>query len=515
MADLSRRDFLKLAALALPAAAFAKPLSRLTGARAADPSPPNIIILVFDTMTARNLSVYGYPRRTTPNFERFAERATVFQNYNSAGNYTVPGVASLLTGMYPWTHRAINHSGLVRRDMLDRNIFGLLGDDYTRTGFAQTGWASFLLTQFKKDLDTYLSPAEFSLLAHILGDKFPDTNLAYRALDDFMFKMERSPSSLVLGSIERTILYEQAKQIPTKDYPRGIPKTGAYPVYFLLEDVLAGLVKMFSETKAPSFSYIHLFPPHAPYAPLRQFYGMFRNDGYFPPSKPQHKLSDGQDERKVYIARLSYDEYLATVDYEFGRFLDALDASGVLDNSYLIISSDHGELFERGDKGHDTPLLYDPVVHSPLLISAPGQRTRKDIHTPVNSVDILPTVLHLAGKPIPDWVEGEILPGFGGKENYERATFSVEAKLNPAFAPLQIATISMRKGQYKLLYFKGYRGDDSFELYNHENDLEELTDLYTSEKALAAQMKDELLDRLAAADREFWKKLQSSLTRML
>ena len=508
MADLNRRDFLKLAALALPAAAFAKPLSRLSMPGAADSSPPNVILLVFDALTARNLSAYGYPRKTSPNFERFAERATIFHNYNSAGNYTVPGVASLLTGMYPWTHRAVNHSGLVRRDMLDRNIFALLGGQYNRIGFAQNGWASFILTQFKKDLDAYLSPAEFSLLAHIIGDKFPDTNLAYRALDDFMFKMERSPSSLVFGALERTILYEQAKKIPARDYPRGIPKTGAYPVYFLLEDVLAGLVKMFSEAKSPSFSYIHLFPPHAPYSPLRQFYGKFWNDNYFPPSKPQHKLSDGQDERKVYIGRLSYDEYVATLDYEFGRFLDALDAAGVLDNSYLIVTSDHGEMFERGDKGHDTPLLYDPVIHSPLIISAPGQRgARRDVYAPVNSVDILPTLLRLAGKPIPDWCEGEILPGFGGEENYERATFSVEAKLNPAFAPFQIATISMRKRQYKLIYYKGYfGGEDWFELYNLEDDLEELVNLFDSEKSIAAQMKDEMLERLDAADREFAKR---------
>ena len=501
MAGISRRDFLKLTALSLSGAALSNTLTSLGGS---DSSNPNIILLLFDTMTARNLSLYGYPRQTSPNFDRFAERATVFHRYNSAGNYTVPGVASLLTGMYPWTHRAINHSGLVRRDMLDRNLFALIGDGYNRTGFAQTGWASFLLTQFKKDLDTYLSPAEFSLLSHIIGDGFPDMTLAYRGLDDFMFKMEKSPSSLVLGSLERTILYQQAGKIPVKDYPRGIPKTGAYPVYFLLNEVFDGLVKMLKEQASPSLSYVHLFPPHAPYSPLRQFYGKFWDDNYFPPSKPQHKLGDGHDERKVYIGRLSYDEYLATVDFEFGRFVDSLDAAGVLENSYLIITSDHGELLERGCKGHDTPLLYDPIVHSPLLIRAPGQTQRIDIHAPVNSVDILPTVLHLAGKNIPDWCAGKILPGFGGEEDYNRSTYTVEAKLNPAFAPLDTATIAMRKGHYKLIYYKGYfGGGDWFELYNHEEDLEELHDLYDSEKPIAKEMKDELLETFNLADGEF------------
>jgi hypothetical protein len=503
MTGINRRDFLKLATVSLSAAALSPNLADMVSSKS---SSPNIILLLFDTMTASNLSLYGYPRQTSPNFERFAERATVFHRYNSAGNYTVPGVASLLTGMYPWTHRAINHSGLVRRDMLDRNIFALVGDEYNRTGFAQTGWASFILTQFRKDLNNYLSPGEFSVLSHLIGDGFPDKTLAYRGLDDFMFKMEKSPSSLVLGSLERTILYEQAKKIPAKDYPRGIPKTGAYPVYFLLNQVFEGLVKMLKDQSSPSLSYIHLFPPHAPYSPLRQFYGMFWNDNYFPPAKPQHKLGDGHDERKVYIGRLSYDEYLASVDFEFGRFIDSLDSEGVLDNSYLIITSDHGELLERGCKGHDTPLVFDPIVHSPLLIHAPGQTERKDIHAPVNSVDILPTVLHLSGNSIPDWCAGKILPGFGGVEDYERSTYTVEAKLNPAFAPLKTTTIAMRKGDFKLIYYRGYFGDEDFyELYNHADDLDELKNLYKSEKAVAAQMKDELLESLNAADREFAK----------
>jgi hypothetical protein len=114
MANISRRDFLKLAALSLPATALLKPFSNLGRSGAGDPSQPNIILLIFDAMTARNLSLYDYPRLTSPNFSRFADRCTVFHRYNSSGNYTIPGTSSLLTGMYPWTHRAINHSGLAR-----------------------------------------------------------------------------------------------------------------------------------------------------------------------------------------------------------------------------------------------------------------------------------------------------------------------------------------------------------------------------------------------------------------
>ena len=95
----SRRDFLKLMALA-PAALAARPLvSALEKARAAD--APHILVFVFDAWTAHNLQLHGYPRRTMPNLERFAERCFVYHNHYSTGSFTVPGTASLLTGLYP------------------------------------------------------------------------------------------------------------------------------------------------------------------------------------------------------------------------------------------------------------------------------------------------------------------------------------------------------------------------------------------------------------------------------
>jgi len=108
MFRLSRRDFLKLSAL-LPASPGDPALdtkSDPNGKPAQQGSPQNIIILLFDAMSARDLSVYGYPRNTTPNLMRFANRANVYHSHYSAGNFTIPGTTSLLTGLYPWTHRA-------------------------------------------------------------------------------------------------------------------------------------------------------------------------------------------------------------------------------------------------------------------------------------------------------------------------------------------------------------------------------------------------------------------------
>ena len=94
---LVRRDFLKLASL-LPVSYFVSPLLRLTQGKT-QVTHPNIIILVFDAWSAQNISLYGYPRKTTPNLDRFAEKATVYHNHFTGGTFTVPGTASLLTGL--------------------------------------------------------------------------------------------------------------------------------------------------------------------------------------------------------------------------------------------------------------------------------------------------------------------------------------------------------------------------------------------------------------------------------
>jgi choline-sulfatase len=180
-----------------------------------------------------------------------------------------------------------------------------------------------------------------------------------------------------------------------------------------------------------------------------------------------------------------------------------LEEAGVFENSYVVFTSDHGEMFERGEKAHSTVLLYDPVVHVPLLISAPGQRARRDIFAPTNAVDVLPTLLHLAGKPVPSWVEGELLPGLGGVEDWKRSTYSMDAKNNPAFRPLTKATVSLRKGNHKLIYYTGYEDEDSFELYDLDADIEELDDLYPAQPAIAKQMKDELLDTLLDVNKPY------------
>ncbi len=507
MPKISRRDFLKVGSALSGAAALSRlaPQLHATGGLAPG-SKPNILIFVFDALSAKNLSLHGYHRKTTPNLERFAERATVYHQHYSAAPFTTPGTASLLTSLYPWTHRAINESGLIARDRARDNIFRAVGKEYHRLAFSQNLWPNYFFGQFEGDIEKVLPPASFSLVDHVFGDKISrDLQASHRALDDFLFMDGQPPASLVFGVAERVLLRRSYALAQQRDYPQGLPRAGSYPIFFTLKDVINGMISTLEGLKAPSFAYLHAFPPHAPYRPTKAFDQHFL-DNWRPPRKPEHVLGDHVLAKIMNDRRQNYDEYIANIDAEFGRVMDFMQAAGILDQSYIIFTSDHGELFERGVHGHTSPLLYDPVMLIPLLISSPGQTTRKDVNIPTSSLDLLPTLVHLSGEEVPAWCEGQVLPGLGGTEDAQRSIYMMDAKENSAFRPLRHVSFALRTGPYKLTYYKGYyqyRGKDKFELYDIASDPEELTDLYPQAPSFGKALQDEVLAKIEAENARF------------
>ena len=496
MSQLSRRDFLKILKGVTPAILLPHVISRVDQI---DQSKPNVIVFLFDAMSARNLSVYGYPRSTTPNLERFAEHAIVYHSHTASGNFTIPATSSLLTGTYPWTHRAINHRGMVHQKFVDKNIFHAIQNGYHRLAFPQNVWANLVVSQFIGDIDTLMPTSAYSSSSYMTSEWFDnDLNMALRSLDDFAFKRNEQ-ASLLLAPFLSAIYFRDAARLSSDGYPKGIPNDENYPLYFRLEDVFDGLTSMIPRLQS-TFAYIHLYPPHAPYRPTNQFFKGFL-DNYRPEKKPVHPLSAHVSNTRMASARRVYDEYIASIDGEIGKMFDQFKKEGVFENSYIIVTADHGEMFERGTVAHTTPLLYAPVENIPLLISTPGQEQRRDIYSPTNAVDLLPTIANLTGNPIPDWSEGQLLPELGGSEDFERSSFSVEAKTNSSFGTLRRASVSMRKGAHKLIFYKGYTEEDIFELYDLSLDFDEIHDLYPERPAILKRLKEELLESLFEADK--------------
>jgi hypothetical protein len=514
MSGITRRDFLKTSAALVASAAFTRASRILSAAPSPNIEKPNILLIVFDAMSAHNLSLYGYPRRTTPNLEKFAERASIYYRHYSGGNFTTAGTASMLTGMYPWTHRAFNYRGMVDRDLVDRNIFNLIGEDYTRFAFTQNLWADILLSQFEKDIEVHLPCDSYSRFAQsfLQPDALPaDRDLAYFVFQDFLnLRVDDTdpyPGSLLVGSADLSRELGANRQHISVDYPRGLPTNHDFayenPTVF---EGLGSLLLHRLPQGSPFLAYLHFWSPHEPYNARQEFVGRFPEDLQLL-AKPRHPFSgNNYSEQSLRKFRREYDEYVADVDAAFGKLISNLEDSGILQNTYVTVTSDHGEMFERGEQGHASALMYAPVTHIPLLISAPGQSTRSNFHDLTSNVDLLPTLLQIAGQETPDWVEGRLLPGFGGAEDASRSIFPMIAKDNAAFRPIKHATFSLIKGPSELFFFTGYPGHaDRFELYNLQEDPQELQDLFGRDITTASQLKDELLEAINTANRNYQK----------
>ena len=210
MPKLTRREFL-LSLAALPALKLALPTlellpaaRRLAGPAAQDATDqPNILVIVFDALSARHIPSYGYQRDTMPNLSRLAEKATIFHQHYAGANFTTAGTASLLTGLYPWTHRAIQYYGHTRWSVADNNIFKLLPDSYYKVAYTHNPLAAALLHQFQDGIDQLDARSKHALTdglwsEALFADDFPVAIYAERVITGLH---SRPPSAAYLLSL--------------------------------------------------------------------------------------------------------------------------------------------------------------------------------------------------------------------------------------------------------------------------------------------------------------------------
>jgi arylsulfatase A-like enzyme len=501
----NRRDFLKLAGL-LSASLFTPQLSQLldTSTRAQG-KPKNVIVLIFDAFSAYDISLYGYARQTTPTIDRLAKRAVVYHNHFAAGNFTTPGTASLLTGVLPWTHRALNLNGKVADSYIDKSIFSAF-HDYYRIAYSHNGFANTFLKQFSNDLDElipreslYLESYDALISALFKND---DDIASVSWVRNMKVNQEGSAYSLFLSHLYESLQERKIESLKPR-FPRGLPTTGLVNPY-LLETAVDAIGRRLSEIPEPFIGYFHFMPPHHPYRTSREFFNTFKGDGFKPVEKPidvlAEKISVEQPRR-----RTEYDEFILYCDREFGRFYNYLESSGLLEDTWLVLTSDHGEMFERGISGHGSKVLYQPVVRIPLMIFEPGRQVGTDIHEYTSAVDVLPTLAHLTGQPTPSWTEGVVLPPYAiTTPNPNRNVYSVQAIDNAPDTALTQASTILVKEDYKLHYYFGYPEvpeGDLVKLFDVKSDPEELVDLYPTKKELARELLDELKSKLAEVNK--------------
>jgi arylsulfatase A-like enzyme len=502
--SIERREFMRLAGIAalsilFPGISVTHPLMK------AKDNSPNVLIFVFDALSARHLSLYGYIRETMPNLNRFAEGATVFHNHHTTANITTPATASLLTGTHVLKHRSFNLGQKTDESFVNRNIFSKFHENgYNTIAYTHNAKAEVLLRQFQGSLTTHKKREEllFNEVPFLPRMAQNDENAALQAYYQIISSGSRPGSSLFLSKFIEIFNDLQSTLDPDllDRFPSGLPGIQGTNTFFLLEDAIDWIVTTFKQELAPTLGYFHMLPPHKPYSRPREYFNHFESDGYTPPYKPIHPFSNGKPKENLDASRTHYDQFLLYVDDEFDRLLGELEDLGIAENSWIIFTSDHGEMFERGWGGHSGLSLYHPLVHVPLIIKAPGQQSRKDVHEPTSHIDLLPTLEKVAGLPTTFITDGGILPSFENTPaNVHRPVIAFNPKRSSSRGNLDAGLFSITRWPFKLIYYFGIddiTGGTSVELFNLEDDPEELEDLAKKEEGVAKDLLDLLKEHI-------------------
>jgi arylsulfatase A-like enzyme len=195
----------------------------------------------------------------------------------------------------------------------------------------------------------------------------------------------------------------------------------------------------------------------------------------------EHAVKELPEAERQFI-EANYDGQVAAMDEALGALLDGLRARGRYENALVIVTADHGEfLGEHGQMGHIGQMLYEPVLHVPLVVKFPGAarpRGRRD--NPVQLVDVLPTVLAVTGASGPADIQGHALP------DVDHPSFA-EEDIDPFLVARYGAQYDrsirvLYDGTYKLI--RTSRGEHM--LFDLARDPEERTDLAATEPERAS-----------------------------
>jgi arylsulfatase A-like enzyme len=399
---------------------------------------PNVLILVIDALRPDHLGCYGYPLATSPVIDALAKRGVLFADATSPSSYTRAAVPSIFASVYPSAHGVFDQGKNV--EMLS-DEFTTLAEALKERGYVTAAFAP--------------NPSLHRAFNFDQGFDLYD--------DDFQIGGRGAQEETARRINERTLRWLRAQ--------RG----------------------------KPFFAYLHYRDVHAPYVPPPPYDRMFARPGERRPLSEAEFKSQPPDVRRPRRYRdldsyvELYDGEIRYTDDQLGRLLGTLKKEGFLDDTVIFLTADHGESFlEHGSWTHGSG-LYEELLRVPLLMILPdGKQAGRRVETPVQTIDLYPTVLDLLGAEVPTQVQGRSLLG---SADPDRSVFS-EALVSRRHRPENFGQLAaVRAGGWKLIYNRGQRRG---ELYDLKADPSETRDLARQEPGRAR----DLLRRIAAQDRE-------------
>lgn len=450
------------------------------------PERPNIVLLTIDALSAPHMSLYGYSRPTTPALAQFAQGAVTFDRAYANANFTTPGVATILTGTLPWTNRALQLPVWPLTYTRRASLPAVLERAGYRTGYVST---NAIAGAAKQGVGQYFQFASTDRIGHV-------TLCADRLSKYLRYVCAASELSPLQELDDLAARFSGPPQNLEHD-----PRLAIAPALQWLASV---------DRSKPIFLWVHLFPPHSPYAVPPPWLGRFdasERDRNAASTEPywgwvQSRLTAAQ----VQVLEARYDEAISYSDAYAGPFLQQVLAM-LGPNTAIVLAADHGESFAHGYGAHTGPGLYNEIINIPLVIKLPGETTGKRCDTPVQQADIAPTLAALAGVPAPaDW-EGQSLLGAcadtqSGAAAPERAIFSMNFEQNPRFGVLKTGSVAVIAGRWKLIHYMGaihypYMPALHDELYDVVADPGERTDLAAQQPEVVRQLRGLIAAALA------------------
>lgn len=325
---------------------------------AAPPGAPNVLLLILDTVSAREMSLYGYARRTTPVLDSLARHGAVFDRAISSAPWTLPSHASMFTG------RPANELPTRFRVPLD-DTTRVVAEAFSSAGYVTAGFVGNL---------------EYASRASGLARGF-------HWYEDYVPSLGQAVGSTALGKRLTSRLSRWTGRPPAVGRKDAVEVNREFLAW---QDGAKGT--------RPWFAFLNYYDAHDPYLPPRADEGRF-----MPPGRtPVYDVLDLKptDTTSVSSARALHDAALFSLDRAIGRLLAELRARGELARTIIVVTSDHGE--EWG--GHGVLLhgnsVYLPAISVPLMVVYPG-KVPAGVHVddPVGTRNIGRTLLALAGVP--------------------------------------------------------------------------------------------------------------------
>jgi arylsulfatase A-like enzyme len=449
-----------------------------------DAARPNIVLISIDTLAASHLTMYGAQLPTSPRIAEFASHAIVFDQFYANANFTTPGVASILTGLPPWTHRALQPAAHARIDSTVNSLPARLhAAAYTTAYFGSNPWAggrrqgfSAYFDHEEPGLDWTFGPC-IDALANWIPYLCPVA----------MNPMVSSVYGRVLLIASMLGFYENVRH---SDPSR---------IALSIETWLA------NRPRAPVFLWVHLFSPHSPYAAPKPWIGRFD------PSPAARSFSDSEGETWFAFAQESpgrikhlsarYDESIAYTDDAVGKLLATVRAQ-LGSNTAFLITADHGESFSHGYGSHGGVMLYEDLLHIPLIVRLPGEtETRERRSGLASQIDLAPTIAALAGiAPSPSWAGRSLLTLL--PDNTGNTVFAMNFEENSRLGRLKTGSVAVLEGPWKLVRFLGnpeypFMPQLKTQLYDLAADPDELHNLATARLDLVGSLSAKIDEELA------------------